>query len=467
MCKILKSSIITAGTFILILLLSLPSFAQRNVSYEELAKKNQQPPMFFDFFSLPGGSDNSLTFVSTFSISYNYLPFKRLNNPEKNKQFFSTARLNMEVFKSDPSKIGRENVSVEGLEPASRSAWSDTAYAADYEQTKSEEKFLSGNISVELQPGVYSYMLQLYRANERDGRMSRTRTVRLRPYKEKKYGDILLADSVLENDNRKQLKLLNYGDRVIYGENFYALAQIPRYNESSNYTLLVERVSINRQDTTRIGDEYRRKLDNTHIHTGIRPTLVNNNNSDTRIALENDKNGSAYALVQIPNEKFPNASYRITVREDGTNEPSAKQTVQSIWFNMPTSLFNLDVAIDMLRFIADKSTIREIRKGSSAEREKKFRAFWEKKDPTPETEYNELMAEYYRRIDYAYENFTTLNTVGYESDQGRIYIQYGPPDNIQRKFPTSGTTTEVWTYGSKEFVFRATSGFGDFKLVSD
>ncbi|MDX1586711.1 MAG: GWxTD domain-containing protein, partial [Balneolaceae bacterium] len=163
---------------------------------------------------------------------------------------------------------------------------------------------------------------------------------------------------------------------------------------------------------------------------------------------------------------FPNSIYRLTVTRDGQARPVARTVFHSLWIEMPTSLLNLDVAIDMLKFIVSKEEIKRIKSGSQAVREQKFREFWESKDPTPKTEYNELMAEYYRRIDYAYEHFTTINTIGYESDQGEIYIKYGPPKNIERKFPTGEPAVEIWTYENRQFVFRATSGFGDFRLVS-
>nr|WP_286670562.1 GWxTD domain-containing protein [Fodinibius salsisoli] len=121
----------------------------------------------------------------------------------------------------------------------------------------------------------------------------------------------------------------------------------------------------------------------------------------------------------------------------------------------------------MLHYIVNEKTLDQLRSGSESAREQKFRAFWEKRDPTPDTEYNELMAEYYRRIDYAYQNFTTNNTIGYESDQGEIYIKFGPPENKERRFPANGSTIEIWTYPNRQFVFRATTGFGDFKLVTD
>ncbi|HAC16787.1 MAG TPA: hypothetical protein DCE78_12715 [Bacteroidetes bacterium] len=133
---------------------------------------------------------------------------------------------------------------------------------------------------------------------------------------------------------------------------------------------------------------------------------------------------------------------------------------------MPTSLLNLDVALDNMKYIADETTIKELKRGNVSEKEAKFRAFWKEKDPTPDTDYNELMSEYYKRIDDAYKQFTTPSKPGYESDQGKIFIVYGPPENIERRFPPNGVTQEIWQYGSRTFIFNATSGFGDFELVT-
>src|SRR5699024_8004613 len=144
------------------------------------------------------------------------------------------------------------------------------------------------------------------------------------------------------------------------------------------------------------------------------------------------------------------------------------QTVfQSMWIDMPRSLLSLDFSTKMLHYIVSQETIDRLTEGNRAEREQKYRSLWKKKDPTPKTEYNELMAEYYRRIDYAYQNFSSSTQPGFDTDQGRIYITYGPPRDKERKFPTSGSTVEIWTYPNKEFIFRATSGFGDFRLVSE
>jgi len=96
---------------------------------------------------------------------------------------------------------------------------------------------------------------------------------------------------------------------------------------------------------------------------------------------------------------------------------------------------------------------------------KAFDAYWDSKDPTPATAYNELEAEYYRRADYAVEAFKTVGTTnGAETDRGKAYILYGKPDIIRREYRTDGTY-DVWHYPNlgRNIVFRQ-RGFGDFEL---
>src|SRR5208337_3286156 len=71
------------------------------------------------------------------------------------------------------------------------------------------------------------------------------------------------------------------------------------------------------------------------------------------------------------------------------------------------------------------------------ERDQFIEAFWQRRDPTPDTEENEFKEEHYRRIEYANEHFAA-GIPGWKSDRGRIYIMYGPADEIE-SHPSGGT----------------------------
>jgi len=59
--------------------------------------------------------------------------------------------------------------------------------------------------------------------------------------------------------------------------------------------------------------------------------------------------------------------------------------------------------------------------------------FWDKRDPTPDTEENEYKAEFYRRIEYANQRFKE-GPPGWKTERGRIYIYLGPPDKFEEFF---------------------------------
>jgi len=71
------------------------------------------------------------------------------------------------------------------------------------------------------------------------------------------------------------------------------------------------------------------------------------------------------------------------------------------------------------------------------EREKFVETFWYRRDPTPDTVENEFRDEYYQRVMYANERFAA-GIPGWKTDRGRIYILYGPPDEIE-SHPSGGT----------------------------
>jgi GWxTD domain-containing protein len=63
------------------------------------------------------------------------------------------------------------------------------------------------------------------------------------------------------------------------------------------------------------------------------------------------------------------------------------------------------------------------------ERDQFIEQFWLRRDPTPDTIENEYKEEHYRRIAYANERFAA-GIPGWRTDRGRIYIIFGPPDQI-------------------------------------
>src|SRR5699024_5673855 len=302
----------------------------------------------------------------------------------------------MEVFKSGPEQLkekGRD-ISVKGLESAARAFANDTAYADTYEQSQSDLNFLQGQLDVSLRPGIYSFVLQLARGERSEPRMSKTQTLRIQSYEDMEVGNVLLGEKPSGKNTAatNTFELISMGDNVRYGQDFRALAYIPDYNSTQKYTVSISALNATQDDTTKTGQVYSESISADKISTNLRPALGSRNQKNI-LRLNSSTNGFAYALLTIPNSRFPNDLYRLEVKEEKTGKTVSQTVFQSMWIGMPRSLLSLDFATKMLHYIVSQETIDRLSKGNRAEREQKFRSFWKKKDPTPKTEYNELMAE--------------------------------------------------------------------------
>jgi GWxTD domain-containing protein len=104
---------------------------------------------------------------------------------------------------------------------------------------------------------------------------------------------------------------------------------------------------------------------------------------------------------------------------------------------------------------------------TNEEREQFIEAFWQRRNPDPDSPENTYKEEYYRRIAYANEHFAS-GIPGWKTDRGKIYIMWGPPDEID-SHPTGGTWDrpmdqgggETTTYPYEDWRYRYLEGMGE------
>jgi len=137
--------------------------------------------------------------------------------------------------------------------------------------------------------------------------------------------------------------------------------------------------------------------------------------------------------------------------------------------------------------ITDEERSAFLQLQTNEEREQFIEAFWQRRDPTPDTVENEFKEEHYRRIAYANERFSS-GIPGWRTDRGRIYIMWGPPDEIEshsagstynRPMTEGGGQTTVygfddWTYHYMEGIgqnitieFVDPTGTGEYHITMD
>ena len=82
---------------------------------------------------------------------------------------------------------------------------------------------------------------------------------------------------------------------------------------------------------------------------------------------------------------------------------------------------------DVTYIITDEERKAFKKLATDDERERFIEEFWRRRDPDPDTDENEFKEEYYERIAYANEHFSS-GIPGWKTDRGRIWIMYGKPD---------------------------------------
>jgi GWxTD domain-containing protein len=105
------------------------------------------------------------------------------------------------------------------------------------------------------------------------------------------------------------------------------------------------------------------------------------------------------------------------------------------------------------------------------ERDQFIEAFWQRRDPTPDTIENEFKEEHYRRMAYANEHYAA-GIPGWKSDRGRIYIMYGPADEIE-SHPSGGSYErpmeegggETSTFPFEDWRYRYLEGVGQEVII--
>ncbi|MFA6618569.1 MAG: GWxTD domain-containing protein [Candidatus Neomarinimicrobiota bacterium] len=141
------------------------------------------------------------------------------------------------------------------------------------------------------------------------------------------------------------------------------------------------------------------------------------------------------------------------------------------WGGTSALIPDLEDAIDQMKYLSytgyfPARDLKRVQKATGDEQKKFFTEIWKKIDPTPGTETNELMNEYYYRVHVANQRFSG-HREGWRSDRGMIYILYGEPDAVEEyNFEINSKPYMIWLYYSvnRRFVFIDNTGFGDYQL---
>lgn len=125
-------------------------------------------------------------------------------------------------------------------------------------------------------------------------------------------------------------------------------------------------------------------------------------------------------------------------------------TFFSDWLLAPAKEKTLkEKTVSEIQYYASARQLRTLKRLNSPNEIHEFlEEFWLQMDPSPGTVRNECRLEHYKRMDYVKMYYPDIRGWG-SSDRGRVYILYGPPDEIVKDLyleTENFKSAELWLY---------------------
>ena len=122
---------------------------------------------------------------------------------------------------------------------------------------------------------------------------------------------------------------------------------------------------------------------------------------------------------------------------------------------------------DVVYIISPEERSAFVHLTTNEEREQFIEQFWQRRNPDPDSAENTFKEEHYRRIAYTNEHYAS-GIPGWKTDRGRIYIMWGPPDEID-SHPSGGSYDRpsnegggsTSTYPFEDWRYRYLEGIGE------
>lgn len=402
--------------------------------------RNRQSNIFYNLavqpykYSMKGNGD-SLKADFQFRISFNELLFINLGGTP-------TAYLKYNI-----SLRNEDNIITKRL------VYIDTVYATNSE-TINKTAFYLKNLSLSLNNGNYTYEIDIEQPNRQtiynkkgkidkfDGFKSTNRIgkpIYASEINGRFYTSVL--DSALDFKAEKLVIFMPISDNI--NQIQYNIKRVYNNVENKGFTV---NYSINKTENAQL----------------INKMMIFQNKGDNSFEMQDITDFPiSYAKIVLSSDIAYPGDYQLTINNRIFN-------FQILYINQPNSLKNNSVAVRTLSLIANDDEMKKIRSAREDAQYSMINDFFKNKDTNPNTLYNETMNEYYRRVDYALQNYSDFNnTPGNTTARGKIYILYGLPDNIDIE-NNPGKSIETWHYNkmNKTVKFQVL-GAGEYRLIKD
>lgn len=443
-----------ARTAVALVLLAFPlSTSAAQDRYVEIAARHQRPRIYHEAFVLPGSANGHA--VISFRIPNPLLVFV-----QDRSAFLSNVEVAVAVYRNE--------------EKVDEQIWRQAQRAATFDVTQDRSEDVEGRVVFRLDPGLYTYRMTL-----NDGPADVERPFRVPDISADGISTPFIVKGLERDGTDIRLDPLNLGGDAPYGERARVVVPLGPDTGSAGAELQYRlyRIGRDRRETIRrdrgAQAPYQLEPEDVLVRNGtlkLDETVPVGRIDEGCLCWEtSDEAVGRLAVLDLQIDELEDAEYLLDVVLKAHGETRRhRSTFRTHWRDMPLSLYDHVVAIRNLTFIESRETVRSMLRGSREERIERFRAYWLRRDPSPGTVFNELMDEYYRRIDHAASEFRSGKSPypdGLLTDAAEVFIVHGPPHDISNSFPSSGGVQEVWSYSDgRRFVFWAPSSLEPMEL---
>lgn len=427
----LQGSVINRGeamkfltVIFLSLLIILPGFAQ--VEFSESKKANLNKSGYYQDFLNFASNENGKTRLDIFiQVPYSKVQFLKAQDGG----FIAEYSVTVSVFDENKEQLIQEKT------------WDEKVETKDFSLTYSKDNYNLSMRSFYLPPANYFIRTSVEDKDSRREYFTENK-FSVKNFEEKPaVSDIMLISKWKEEDHNKKI-IPNVSKNV-------AAQQTGLQFFFEIYTLKPEKVNLKYS--------------------------IEDNNENVILTDSESKSldsGRTQIFHTMNDTDFSLGTYDLKVVIDDSNDTkiaSVSKTFFSRWVGIPSSVKDLDLAIAEMVYIASPNELDKIKDAKTKkEKLKRYLEYWKKKDPTPTTDDNPVLDEYYRRVSYANEKFTHYID-GWKTDRGMVYIILGPPNNVDRHpYELNSKPYETWEYYTlnRSFTFMDDTGFGDYRLIT-
>jgi GWxTD domain-containing protein len=184
-------------------------------------------------------------------------------------------------------------------------------------------------------------------------------------------------------------------------------------------------------------------------------------------AAQDPQQGQSPDQSQVQDQSSDQSQDQPQNQKQNKKASKAKQKSDSELRKELESQYKVWLDQDVVYIITPEERHTFLHLSTNEEREQFIEAFWQRRNPDPDSAENTFKEEHYRRIAYANEHFAS-GIPGWKTDRGKIYIMWGPADEVD-SHPTGGNWDRpmsqgggsTTTYPYEDWRYRYLEGIGE------